>query len=170
MPFVIPSKAGIQGGFTLIELIIVVSIVAVLVVALGFQYQGWQARYRVESQVRQVQADLMTARVRAMERDRIYRITFGPNDYRVLWATNDAGTIFLPAPGWTSVTRLDYQPSWTSTVDFNTRGLVVAPASVATTALPIWFNDQGVGSDVDCVEITQTRIGVGKWGTTCNVK
>ncbi len=170
LPAVIPAKAGIQGGFTLIELIIVVSIIGVLIVALGFQYQGWRARYNVESQVRQVQADLMTARMRAMERDRIFRLTFGPNSYSVFWATNDAGTVFLPAPGWPTSMPLDFAPSWTSTVDFNTRGLVSAPASVATTVLPIWFTDRGAGSDVDCIEISRTRIGIGKWGTICNVK
>ncbi len=157
-------------GFTLIELIIVIAIVGILVVALGFQYQGWQQRYRVESQVRQVQADLMTARMRAMQRDRIYRMTFGPNSYSLQAATDDAGTTFASAPGWTTAMRLEYPPSWTSTVDFNARGMAIAPATVSTTVLPIWFSDGGAGSDVDCIEISQTRIGIGKWGTSCNVK
>ncbi len=158
-------------GFTLIELIIVIAIVGILVVALGFQYQGWQERYRVESQVRQVQADLMTARMRSMERTRLYRVIFSRNGYRVQAAMDEAGTAFALAPGWTTVRQMEFPPSWTSNVDFNQRGMVVSPASITTNALTIWFSDGGAGSDVDCIAISQTKIGIGKWGTNvCNVK
>jgi len=155
-------------GFTLMELIIVVAIVGILTVALGFQFSGWQRKYRVESQVRQVQADLMTARLRAMERCRTGRVVFGAGNYRVLEATDDTGTAF--APVWTTFRQLEYPPSWTSTVDFNSRGMVSAPATVWTTVLAIWFTDRGAGSDIDCIEISQSKIGAGKWGTSCNVK
>ena len=36
-------------GVTLVELLIVFSIIAILVLALGFSYQGWMARYKVDS-------------------------------------------------------------------------------------------------------------------------
>ncbi|HAM51283.1 MAG TPA: hypothetical protein DCP92_11575 [Nitrospiraceae bacterium] len=58
-----------QDGITLIELIIVVSIICILAVALGYQFNGWLVRYQVESQIKKMQADLMAARQRAMEKN-----------------------------------------------------------------------------------------------------
>ena len=51
-----------RDGFTLIELIIVIAIIGILAVALGFQFTGWMARYQVESQIKAMHSDLMTAR------------------------------------------------------------------------------------------------------------
>ncbi len=150
----------------MIELIVVIAIVGILVVALGFQYEGWQERYRVESQVRQVQADLMTARMRAMERARPYRVIFNSNGYRVQAAMDDAGTAFETAPGWTTVRQIEYPILWTSTVVMNARGMV-SPDGV-TLQFGGWSTDNP--PDLNCIALSQTRIGVGTWGTSCNVK
>jgi len=58
-----------KDGFTLIEALVVVSIIIILAVALGSQFSGWTTRYNVESQIKTIQADLMDARQRAMERN-----------------------------------------------------------------------------------------------------
>ncbi len=57
-----------QDGVTLIELTIVIAIIIILAVAVGFEFTGWMARYKVESQIKTMHIDLMTARQRAMEK------------------------------------------------------------------------------------------------------
>ncbi len=65
-----------QDGVTLIELLIVIAIGGILVIALGFEFVGWMARYRVESQIKTMQADLLNARQRAMEKNIQYVAQF----------------------------------------------------------------------------------------------
>ena len=43
-----------DSGVTLTELLIVVSIIAILAVALGFSYQGWMGNYKIESETKQL--------------------------------------------------------------------------------------------------------------------
>jgi prepilin-type N-terminal cleavage/methylation domain-containing protein len=165
-------------GYSLIELIVVIAIVAVLTVALAFQYTGWQARYKVESQVKEVYSDLMTARIDAMQKGRVYWVTFGGGrTYQVYQATNDAGTSFAPAPGWTNPKTLDYPILWTSTVIMDPRGYISPlPSEDGTTVLRFggWTTDNP--PDYNCIVLSKIKISLGLsrnpadvW-TTCDVK
>lgn len=60
----------------MVELLLVLSIVVILAMALGFFYQGWMGRYKVESAVKQLYADLMYARTMAMQTNSDYFIDF----------------------------------------------------------------------------------------------
>ena len=46
-------------GVTLVELLVVISVVVIFAVAFGLSYQGWLGRFRVESAAKQLHADLM---------------------------------------------------------------------------------------------------------------
>ncbi len=63
-------------GVTLIELVVVISIISILVIALGFTYQGWVGGYKVEKQTKELYSDLMNARGMAMTRNRAYFVDF----------------------------------------------------------------------------------------------
>ena len=82
-----------EKGVTLIELMIAIAIISILAFALSFAYQGWMGRYNVESNVKQLYADLMDGRARAMDRNRAYFVDFlTTQSYRVVEDTNDNAT------------------------------------------------------------------------------
>ena len=79
-------------GITLIELIVVISIIGILAVALGFTFQGWMGGYRIESQTKEMYVDLMNARARAMQRNRSHFVVVTANDYQIFEDTNENGS------------------------------------------------------------------------------
>ena len=158
-----------EQGVTLIELVIAVSVIAILVVALGFEYRNWMGRYRVEAEVKQLHTDLMNARARAMTMNRMHFATGTANTYSIFDDTN-------PAPDGNSVletgsdTRLptypksvEYAINWTGTgtqINLDTRGMIGPTGSIRLIST--------VDADYDCLTLSQTRINMGKWnGAMC---
>ena len=153
-----------EDGVTLIELIIVISVIAILVVALGFEYRNWMGRYRVENQIKQMHVDFMNARTRAMMMNRMHFVTEAANAYTIYEDTN-------PAPDGDGIlqtatdTRLPTYPKsveyaiiWRepgNQINFDRRGMIAPAGSIHLTST--------VDADYDCLEISQTRINMGKW-------
>jgi len=158
-----------QDGVTLIELIIAVSIIAILVVALGFEYRNWMGRYKVENQIKQMHTDFMNTRTRAMTMNRMHFATETANTYTIYDDTNPApdgnGTLEIA-----SDTRLptypksvEYTINWTgpgNQINFDRRGMIAPAGSMHLTST--------VDADYDCLTVSQTRINMGKWnGAAC---
>jgi prepilin-type N-terminal cleavage/methylation domain-containing protein len=164
-------------GVSLVELIVVISVIAILAVALGFSYVGWQGRYNVEKATKELYTDLMTARSMAMTRNRMYFADFnspappaGSGTYRIAEDTNDDGEGDADADGVIDVTGHTILPSFPKTVNypltfassiinFDKRGLV-QPRQTALGGTICIFTD--VDPDYDCIVIRQTRILMGK--------
>jgi len=157
-------------GVTLTELLVVVSIIGILVIALGFSFQGWQGKYRIESQIKDLYSDLMDARTKAMTRNRMHFIVLNANNYQEYADTNDnntpnPGTGDTPIPEFTNPKTLKYSLGWTGTIAFDRRGLA------STTATIIVNVPSSVDSDYDCIHVYQSRIRMGKFnGTICAEK
>ncbi len=75
-------------GFSLIEIVVVISIISILVVAAGFSFVGWIGKYRVESQIKEMYTDFTNARVRAMQRGRMHFIANTNTTYTIYEDTN----------------------------------------------------------------------------------
>lgn len=164
-----------QKGFTLIELLIVVGIVAILSVALAFEYQGWMGRYKVEKTTKDLFSDLMTARVNAMTRQRMYFVEFPiatPRSYQMIEDVNDNGAS-NPGAGDNVLVSFPKTVEYTitstgGTLSFDKRGIVngaiaVVPANQWT--ICVTAGSVEADPDYDCVVVEQTRIKAGKLTT-----
>jgi prepilin-type N-terminal cleavage/methylation domain-containing protein len=148
-------------GVTLTELIIVIAIVGILVIALGFTFEGWIGGYRIEVQAKEMYADLMNARARAMQRGRAHFVVINANNYQISEDTNESGGAApdagdLPISGFANLKVLQYPSLWIGTVTMSTRGLV---GTNATIRFDIGTNT----TDYDCIVLFDTRINMGRW-------
>lgn len=171
-------------GFTLIELLVVITVFGILVVALSFAFIGWQGRYKVESQIKDIYADLMDARVRAMRVNRVHFVDFPDTTSYTIYEDDSDGTnkvpdgdgLFQPGSGNNADTEL---PSFPKTINydvkigtvagvppftftFNRRGLALQERTICI------FTDfdgdkiSDVNPDYDCIVLSATRINMGK--------
>ena len=101
--------------------------------ALGFSFEGWIGKYRVESQVKEMYVDFMNARARSMERNRMHFVTGTNTTYSVYEDTNTApdGNAALETGSDTLLPTfpktVQYPIDWTETgteIDFNRNGMI----------------------------------------------
>lgn len=153
-------------GITLIELLIVIAIIGVLLVALGFSFQGWMGGYKVESQVKEMHGDLMNAMANAMNRNRSYFVSWSTIRYTIYEDTNPApdgnGNLETASDRQVMQKNLNanYPIVWTtngSPTSFTPRGFI---SGIRTVRVP-----NSSGSDYDCVVISRSRINSGLWTT-----
>jgi prepilin-type N-terminal cleavage/methylation domain-containing protein len=166
-------------GVTLVELLVVIAIVGILVIALGFSYQGWQGAYKVEKATKDIYTDLMDARTRAMTQGRAYFVDFpaatmyrmSMDDSNGVAKINNGDGVFQPQANPAVVTAntdttlptfpktVEYTITWNAggTITLNQRGIISTPGTICltTTAAP----------DYDCIVISQTRINMGRLTT-----
>ncbi len=160
------------NGFTLVEIIVTVAILGILLGIAGVSARGWLIRYQVESQTRQVYADLMNARVSAMQRNRAFFVTVGANQYAIYedsYTPPDGnGNLDTGAGQDRLVTQKTAQytlvPSPTAIFNFTANGL----ASSATATVVDIYCQSTANPASDCIEVSLTRVLIGKWnGSTC---
>lgn len=171
-----------EQGLSLVELLIVMSIVGILVVALGFTYQAWQGRYRVESEVRTLYADLMDARSRATGTRATYLVDFpatascpsGKPCYRIANDTtgNGNGAIEAGEVLPTFPKTVDYPITGGVLITFDDKGLIYSgttPVLIDASAPVTLSFTSTVNPDYDCIHIYPTKISLGQvTGGVCN--
>ncbi|MBI5633005.1 MAG: type II secretion system protein [Nitrospirae bacterium] len=154
-------------GVTLIELLIVVTIIGILSVSLGFAYSGWLGRYKVEKQTKEIYADMMTARMLAMARSREHFVDFtGPTTYSIVEDTNDNSAINIGAGDTILFPKtVEYDNNANGygiplTFSFNRRGLISPLRTIRIS--------HNTDPDYDCIVVSSTRINMGQMsGGSC---
>jgi type IV fimbrial biogenesis protein FimT len=150
-------------GMTLIELLIVITIIGVLVTALSFTYQGWVSVYKVESQTKEMYIDLINTRARAMQRNLMYFVNFTATEYDIYEDTNNNG-LYNAGPDLLVSQRIleTRYPVLSSVagIAFNAKGLSNSlnnKNSICSNA-PADANN----ADYNCITISTTRVKMGK--------
>jgi Tfp pilus assembly protein FimT len=147
-----------------VEILVVVSIIGILAALAVSSFLAVSEKYKVEAETKQLYADLMDVRGRAVQRNRFYFIRFTPpNGYATYEDSN-------PSPdgdgslngGDKQVVSVTVKHAITAVnFDFNRKG-------IATTTGTIRFSSPStVNPDYDCITILETRIKMGQWNGAC---
>jgi type IV fimbrial biogenesis protein FimT len=132
-------KIGNQKGFTLIEMIVTVAIIATLTGIAIPVYIGMKPSIRLSGATRQIMGDLMWARMQAISQNNEFKILFLDNhQYRIL---DDVG-------GESTVTKDIHDEYYNVTL--------------TSTANPIIFYPRGNASPADTVVTLTNSIGTKK--------
>ena len=121
-----------KKGFTLVELMIVIAIVSTLLVIAAVSGRAWINRYNVETLIKKMETDLLSAKVSAMQRNRMYFATLTPTQCTIYEDTdtqpNGDGQLKPALDRLVSQTAID--PKYSFTIDanggqitFDTRGI-----------------------------------------------
>jgi prepilin-type N-terminal cleavage/methylation domain-containing protein len=178
-------KISNDKGFTLPEILSVVAILGVLF-GIGFiAYRGMMDRYNVETQMKEMYVDLMSARIRALQRNRIHFVTFTSTRYTAYEDTSPVpdgdGTLTIGADTQVlqknlmskfPITLLPNTTQWTTALSpllFNTKGIATLVTNETTTGtVRVTVEANG---EYDCIAISETRNSLGKWdGTQCKAR
>ena len=153
-----------QHGFTIIELVIATVLVGVLVAIATLNFRAMTSKANLESQIKQMYSDLMTARIEAMDRTTSHFVTLNAQQYAVYEDTLGACStsncpiagedlLLNPPPMTNTILWNSGTPSGVEII-FDSRGLV----QVTTGTISI--NDT-IGAAYDCILVETTKTSMG---------
>jgi prepilin-type N-terminal cleavage/methylation domain-containing protein len=153
-----------QRGITLIELVVVTSVVSILTAVIYISFEGWMERYEVEKITKELYYDLMDARVMAMERNEKYLTVLGDYQYTMAEDRDGDGDIdnaeVLPGFPKNVKYKLEWNYASSAKVVCDTRGFMTPNRTISV--IP-WTD-----ADFDCMKISRTRIITGKYDNDSN--
>jgi len=142
-------------GFSMIEMLVVLSIVAILGTLATMNWNRMSIKTTVEGQIRTVHADLMRIRLEALYGKRERRVKFAGTEFRV-YSTNVETTSPIEAKNFK-------YPFSTTTGDFvfNTSGMANGTAG-SVCIDPFGTLAQKSDASVDSLVISAGRVSLGK--------
>jgi prepilin-type N-terminal cleavage/methylation domain-containing protein len=157
-----------RRGFTLVEIMITLAILGILVVIAVSDFRGLNEKYKVEAETKQLYADLMDARGRAMQRNRWFFVRITSTGYTTYEdrPLPDGNGTFLDTED-ALVTNVTVQHPITtvlaggdSNFEFNRNGIANDDGTIRFVST--------VQPDYDCITIRATRTKMGQYtGGVC---
>lgn len=162
-----------QNGFSLIELIIVIAITIILLTVAAWAYNNWMQKYAIESQIRQMYADITDLRFKAMSMNVIYTVRFiTANQYSYFADLNNDGDFndtINGIPESSGIKTLNLAIRWRNSIpnndeiEFDTKGYANILGNIS---IP-----NPVGAAYDCIDVHTLRTNMGVMsGGACDAK
>jgi prepilin-type N-terminal cleavage/methylation domain-containing protein len=164
-------------GFTLVEVLTVITVIAALMGLAIINYSQLQKRYNEEQQVKQLHTDLLETRIRAMQHGRSTFVSLASaTSYRTYEDTSpqpdgdrsfDAATDLL-----LKTVNLMAAHTWVKSISTATLVTFTDKGMLSSGTPTLWIRiDPSAGAEFDCVVISEIKTGMGRInGTNCVVK
>ena len=137
-----------EGGFTLIEIMIVVAILSIGASLAIPSYLDWNSRYQLREAITTIQSNLMMARMAAMNRNRIVNVNFALTSGQVTVNSLDSSnaSVLPPSTMMGHVTAVDVT---------NAAGTFVTPGVISFNSLGL--RNGGPAALPQVVRVTNDR-------------
>lgn len=161
-----------QSGFTLIELMVVISLMALLLTWAIPAFSSWKQKHDVEGEMAQLYGDLQFARSEAYTNNEVAGISWSGtsfSQYQIMTnATADCTSIGSGGSSLVATVSTINHPITSSqnlqSLSFNNRGIVSSPSTLPLT----FYITPSYGSPTNCISVSLTRISLGTWnGSNC---
>ena len=159
-----------EHGFTILELLVVITIILILCAIGVMSARTWLINARVEQQIQQMYADLVNARSRAMNYNRIHfvQLNLANSQYQIWDDTDpapDGDGVLTPAKDTLLVSTITKIPLWVNPaaltlMQFDNRGVISATGTIGLT--------NTYKARLDCITVSPTRIRLGRWDGVAN--
>ena len=176
-----------KNGFSLTELLVIIAITGILVGIAAVAGSAYWNRSNVETQMKEFDAELIKARVSAMQTGRMYFVDFAPAPTAItqyaIYEDRDAVNPLAEGSGVLEpgIDRIVAQRSLdakytmmipgalgTGQITFDPRGLVTGGLVGTATIIRVITS---YGSAYNCIEISTTRTRTGAWnGANCDTQ
>jgi len=171
VPIADTPASKVNSGFSLIELVVTISIMSILLGIAAASFQTWQQKNNLEAQTREIFTDLNEARTSAFTQKKNYGIVFQPSSYVVKFY-DSAAAAADPLNNGTTVKTKNLQfgltQSGASIVDTH---VVFETSGITFDWFTIFVDPSKVSASVNCIVISTARVNMGKInGTACEFK
>lgn len=150
-------------GFTLVEIIIVMAIVAILSSIAVMNWNRLTTKSNIEGQIKTVHADLMTVRMEALYGKKARSVVVSGKEFRIY-----SSSVVTASPLDKKSFKFNFVPSGDNKITFDASGMTNG-TEVSVCVDPV--GDLTVANDaaVDSLVVSQARINLGKRdeGGTC---
>ncbi|WP_460595607.1 prepilin-type N-terminal cleavage/methylation domain-containing protein [Geomonas sp. Red276] len=163
-----------SDGFTLLELVIVITIAGILLAIVTMNFNSMNKKYQIESQVKQMQADVDNIRIKAVTTKKRYTVTVNPTGYAFRCYSSDADlvgvvqeskTVKFPMQQYLSGGSGSYNALSDYVLSIDQRGCMSCLASPSPFYLAVSPDVNGPSVNVVAVQAAKTNIGVIQGGT-----